>query len=862
MSASRSNKGREARAFRVPAIAAATAAAAAALIEPSPVAVGLGTLLILAVYLAQGLTAGLIATTAILGSAALIPIASSHVYGNGFTLPLSSGAWVVASLLPAAVVTAHARGGWPALILVPLPVFVLLDLAAFGGWLNVRTLTDPAFRMAVPGIAAMAACLLTRNTQTSFYVGSRWTPVYVLAAIFSGAIAAQLPSGAPIRGVTFDESHGRWETVQASFGPDDFGRGGSYTYSVIAAYARALTGDTQVFLHEADQLPTTDRAFVLKMPTAPLGDSFRARLTQWVESGGRLLVVADHTDLYDHAQHLNRLLSERWAVKIDTDAAYDRDGKPNISHSLSLFRILGRIDATGMPTPWMTGSSAVNVPLGSVVLASYGPSFTEPGNYSGPNRFGPFLPRLSLPYVPQAAVFAFPAGAGIVAVILDSTPWSNFSSFREEYRRLFRGVLGALGEPSVILLLGILSPALLAIAFAAALLRSVSTLVTLAFLFGLVGGLGWRASAAGVAPMVEGRDFGLRVIVGSEARLEFLPQLLAPGERNYARIVSALTKYGLNPIATAHTGATLSLASARRWVFLEPDPEHLPSEAAVFDHLRRGGDLTVLFMPHVASDKRVRDWLISLDLGLGNSIALATAEDAGRMASDAFAARRGAALLRDARVITFAREDGLLKEHAFDRLWQTYTVRPTNLPRTSGLLTIGFSADQVTDAAVGDVWEGVRPSALGRLRERQFGSLLLGADGPGPWPENILPSAPPQPTTRTLRSFLVAGAGKILLEGTLSDAEMTKFQRSPIAFNTTPRLYLADLRARALAIVDEYCPVAGEGVTVCAARLLGADGMEWLVTRKEKAGALAGIELVHERQWSGTGANINIVFAD
>jgi hypothetical protein len=40
------------------------------------------------------------------------------------------------------------------------------------------------------------------------------------------------------------------------------------------------------------------------------------------------------------------------------------------------------------------------------------------------------------------------------------------------------------------------------------------------------------------------------------------------------------------------------------------------------------------------------------------------------------------------------------------------------------------------------------------------------------------------------------------------------------------------------------------------------DGTEWLITRNDIDGKLRGIELLHERRWSGLGANVNIVFAD
>jgi hypothetical protein len=45
-----------------------------------------------------------------------------------------------------------------------------------------------------------------------------------------------------INHIIFDEAHGEWETTKAPYGPDDFGRNVTYTYSVLYQYA------TKVFI--------------------------------------------------------------------------------------------------------------------------------------------------------------------------------------------------------------------------------------------------------------------------------------------------------------------------------------------------------------------------------------------------------------------------------------------------------------------------------------------------------------------------------------------------------------------------------------------------------------------------------------
>jgi hypothetical protein len=598
------------------------------------------------------------------------------------------------------------------------------------------------------------------------------------------------------------------------------------------------------------------------MPSIAISSAFSGQLAEWVNRGGKLLIVADHTDLYDHAQHLNRFLETLGRMRIAPSAVYNAEGRPNRPLVPFWTRFLGRIDAHGYGYPWLTGTDATRIPLRAVNLADYGPGFIEPGDYGRPNRFGPFLPRTVLPYGNVAGAFAFAHGQGAIAVVLDSTPWSNFSMFREEYRRLFRGILGTLQETSALRVLGWFMLGLLPLSFAAVLLKHMLARLALAISLGVVLGAGWRVAGAGTESLTQGRDYTLRVVTGPQTQLGFMPQLIGPGERNYARIVSSMAKYGLDPIAQPPGSSPGQLTSSERWLFIEPSVDQLPAANAVLSHLRSGRHIAVFFAPDAAADLRVRAWLLSLDLALGPSTAFAISEDAWRTASGAFSARRGSAALRDVRTITLARSDGLMKEHAFDRLWQTYTVRPTRLPRTSGFLVVGFSADQIADSAIGDVWEGVRPSALGALRERQIGLLLQGEDATGPWPDNLHFSSR-DAQFEGLRHFLISEDGRLLLEGELEGDPPPEHEMARVAYVEDPLRYLADLRARAIGLLRTGCPANPQSIaTVCSHRLLSLDGTEWLITRNDIDGKLRGIELLHERRWSGLGANVNIVFAD
>ncbi len=721
-----------------------------------------------------------------------------------------------------------------------------LELGA-GTWLDHETLASGQLRMLV--VSAILAAIASNITPVPEKLPDL-RPVFVMVAI--GLTLSILLPIRHVSSIVFDEAHGKWATVQAPFGPDDFGRGVNYTYSSLFKYAERIVGRASVLSDEASQLPAADSIFVLKMPVVPLSESFGDKLEAWVRGGGRLLVVADHTDLYDTTQNLNAFLSPRFGLRLNSDAVYDRRGMPTAPTKPLLASVFGRIDAHGRPVPWQTGTSLAKMPITTVRLSSFGASYSEPGDYSRPNRFGPFLPRLGLRFADHTSIAAIAAGNGAIAVILDSTPWSNFSIFVREYRQIFKGVVHALQRPAALYAWGVGAIFIALFAVAAAVWPSVVTFSAGGLAVGITLGAAATIGTGSRLPMIDGRDFSLRVVLGPSARLEFLGQLVWPGERNFSRIISAMGKYNLDPQASAPGQEAPLLSQARKWLLIQPEAHQLPNARDVLEHLRNGNDLTILLSPDQAANVGIRNWLSSLGLIARKTIGLGVVEDA----KPGLLNRRMGNLLRDVRPISGAIPTSLLKERNVDVLMQSYSIRPTQFPRRSGLLNIAFSADQFSDDAVGEVWDGVHPSSMGRLRERQLASLILGEEVPNPLPNGLAWFSSSETKGVVLPSYLVLENGKTILTGKF-DNDTAVENGSP---SENPVAYLAALRNRTTAFIAARCPKSGRR-TSCEARLLGPDMIEWMVAwTQNDLGELTAVELLHERRFSGLGATVNVVF--
>lgn len=790
-----------------------------------------------------GFASPALATAALLaGSTLLYPQLQSVPHGPG-TIPLASFAFL--ALTAWVPLAAFARElSWRsrvALFGLPLALMLLLDLMA-GRWIGPSGFTHPLVRLllalAPAFVAAWDAPLVPRRAHS-------WLAGFLAAAAL-GALSVITMTTSPLREVVFDEAHGKWETVKASFAPEDFGRSANYTYSQLFVKARKLVGRSSTFDHESQGLPETDALFIIKMPAEPLSAPFGNHLQQWVAAGGRLLVVADHTDLYDTTQHINAFLGPRFGLRVNADATYNPIGMPAIPTTGVAQAALGRIDAHGRLSPWQTGASLQALPLTAVELATFGPSFAEPGDYSRPNRFGPFMPTLANRFMNHSAVVAAPFGKGAVAVVLDSTPWSNFSIFREQYSQLFRGIVYALEHPTALRVLGggALLLALVGLIASWVPTQLAATLVGLAL--GATLAAGSLAGSVSWSSHLENRDFTLRVVVGPQARLEFLKQVIPPGERNYSRIVSAMGKYDLMPLASTPGTETAKLTTAKRWLLIEPSAEQLPSYQEVFNHLHSGGDLTIMFAPEQATKPEVWDWLDRWGLSTQRSIGLAIV-DGIKSASGSFLGGRSPVLSREIRVVVTPRSNSLLNTYAADQFLQTFTLRPTKMPRESGLLTLSFAAEQFTDDAVGEVWEGIHPSSIGRLRERQLAAVLLGEERP-PLMPNSLVRAQRRPTP--LPAFMALENGEQKLS--------SKF--GPVGEDDPTTAYFRALRDQAGEFIATRCPSTGK-LTQCPVRFLGDDMIEWMVNwRSDDDGKPLAIELLHERRMSGLGSTWNVLF--
>ena len=799
----------------------------------------------------------MLAVAVLLCAALGSPLVPIYAHGSAFNIAFASVVQLGLPVLAAALVAATLNGIQilGAYLLVATAIVAILAAAAFGDWLTPGVLASGGFRTAfVMGTLAVAGFIGRPREITESE--SAMSVLRVMAAGLASALVVAIAPARPIDRVSFDEAHGAWETINAPFGPNAFGRDAYYTYSFLPKLVRLMGLKASIARTEDEGIGSTSTLFVMKMPTRPITPAFQKRLSAWVHQGGRLLVVADHTDLFDTTQRINAFLPALAGITISSTAVFDKIGNPDEPMTPLSDIALGRIDADGQVFAWQTGTSIAEAPVSIIPLATYGMSFAEPGRYDRPNRFGLFQPRLQLPFANHAALVASCVGDGCVFVLLDSTPWSNFSVWQDTYRDLLAQIIRIAGLRYQV---AFAAWGFVAAAFGIFLLlllpRYAGAILISGIVLGAVIGAYGRIGLAGrIASHSVPSD--LRVVLGPGTKTEILKPLVPVGVRNFTRIISSLGKYGFVPSAGRPGSEHVGLSQYKNWLAIEPDSNQLPEADRLLSYLRNGGNCALILSRDRAIDPRLQRWLARLGLQLQSLTALGIAEDARPSWTGGLFGRRGPELIRDTRPITVAVPSSPLKEYWADSLFQTYTARPTTFPPTSGHLAIGFSADQFSDDAIGEVWEGIQPNSLGKLRERQLVDILHTGSTAANFPSGLKMPSVPSHALAALNEYAVLEDGHLKLRGHFKNEHLPE----TVSPSKSVEGWLAGLRDQVGKFLSSSCSNT-VGIRHCTDRMLSADGLEWIVTRVDGPRGISKVELLHDRRFSSVGATWNVIFS-
>jgi hypothetical protein len=719
-------------------------------------------------------------------------------------------------------------------------------------WISADFLSDAWARF---GLTFGFAVLCAPRDNGTRYDAPVFNAVLLAAMLLCGALVIALSvSSKPASRVVFDEAHGDWASVRTELGPEDFGRTTTYSWRALAnlinrsGYPVTISTQANAFVP-----PQEGTFYVLKMPLDPIDPSFGRGLLDWVAAGGRLLVVADHTDLFDTTQNLNRFL-EKIGVRVASTAVFDRNGQPpkvmqpNWIWPSWLFSSLDH--------RFLTGASFEALPWTTLPVQTYGLSFAEQAVYFKANRFGYFQPDLVHPFGNHLAVAMIAHGSGTVQIWLDSTHWSTFAVYLARYQDAF---WQAMQRSGMTIAANIYPVALTVVSILAAIgffCSLPSRMLVGAVAIGTGATIGATASVRLVEPMSSNDAKTVVGAIGSQATVELLAPIVESAQRNYARVFTSLQKWA--PVRLHINPGIASDSSQSTLLLIDVDADDLPDASRVIEWIEQGKRVVILSDPRLLTSADQQRWLRNLGFNLRAERGLTQERDA----SGDLLGRRPATTVRRSVLRFDVLGSSPWTEIESTHLAQTFVLRPSvhKMVEPSGVLVLSSRSEQFSDASMGDVWDGVPVDDLSRMLEYEIARLVLGEQmlqsifAPI-YHQDVTAELLPKLHTPLPDRFIVVSQGRIQTEGRLSG----KSRGEVLSLAETPDAFIWQLRQEVANFMPKCAFNAKTGY--CSRTFVDSRLTEWFVVPKfDQKGRIVQLELIHEGRFSGVRDGINVLF--
>ncbi len=303
-----------------------------------------------------------------------------------------------------------------------------------------------------------------------------WFGVPLLLAAAGTGLAAFLwywePVGQPQSGrIMIVERHSTWEPTTTPYGTTMYGEAGSYNYAAAYDYCGQYFQMSRLLEAEAIDDATLARCdvLVIKTPTSRYAEDEIAAVVRFVERGGALLMIGDHTNVFNMNTSLNDV-SRHFGFSFRNDLLF-RVGTPYVQQ----YRPPVVASPIVQHVPPMNFAVSCSIDPGCspgrMVVRSSG-LFSLPPAYHESNYHPQAEYRPNMHFGAWCQLWSCRYGQGRVLAFADSTLFSNFCVFQPGKAELLRGMLAWLNHRSVwdrraprlglVLALGLLAVVLLA----------------------------------------------------------------------------------------------------------------------------------------------------------------------------------------------------------------------------------------------------------------------------------------------------------------------------------------------------------------------------------------------------------------
>lgn len=245
--------------------------------------------------------------------------------------------------------------------------------------------------------------------------------------------------------IYIDEYHCEgWESVDEKLDENNFGGQKSvYTYTKLVDFLRNKY-DVEIIRNKSffKNIPE-DSILIIKTPQKQFTTEDISCIKKFVEAGGGLFLIGDHTNLFGMNDYLNSITSD-WGLNFNSDSVYDLQ-----TTGLTTFKtnkildhpIIGNVREYKFATSCSLSTSLVwnNIIVGNSTCS-------EEMDISHINFFGDFSPELTERWGVFTQCASRNVGRGRVVAFSDSTTFSTFSVYMHDNPEFILNIMNYLNK--------------------------------------------------------------------------------------------------------------------------------------------------------------------------------------------------------------------------------------------------------------------------------------------------------------------------------------------------------------------------------------------------------------------------------
>ena len=328
--------------------------------------------------------------------------------------------------------------------------------------------------------------------------GRRWRKVaacaLAAAAVAMSTIAIFWDNYGQRKGgrVFVDEFHSTWEPTDRPMDTTWYGQPAGYNYACIYDYLSRFYEMSRLKAPINDGVLSKCDVLMLKVPTSAYAPDERAAIRRFVEDGGGVMLIGEHTDVFGTGRNLNEV-GRMFGFEFDYDCLFGIDSFFDETWTPPLVR--HPIAAWMPPLEFAVSCSIKPSGPGQAVIRSTGLKSMH-ADYHVRNFYPQAEDSPEMRYGSFVQAWATKCGKGRVAAFTDSTQFSNFCTFEPGKPELMLGMvewLNRVGRDSFRLPMLLGSLVLLVLALLAARPVAVIWPVLIA-----AGTLGWAGATIGM----------------------------------------------------------------------------------------------------------------------------------------------------------------------------------------------------------------------------------------------------------------------------------------------------------------------------------------------------------------------------